>query len=113
MWTAWFIRRFPRSDSRQATRPPEDTRRGAVAGREVVPAGEAGDVTDVAEHRGGYRGADPEDLGHGGAGGPDSRRELLLDVAALDIDAAQAGRELLSQDPAGRPSCAARLDLVE
>jgi hypothetical protein len=30
MWTAWFIRRFPRSDSRQTTRPPEDTSAGAV-----------------------------------------------------------------------------------
>jgi hypothetical protein len=30
MWTAWFICRLPRSDSRQATRPPEDTSVGAV-----------------------------------------------------------------------------------
>jgi len=30
MQAAWFIRRFPRNDSRQATRPPEDTSVGAV-----------------------------------------------------------------------------------
>jgi hypothetical protein len=79
----------------------------------MVPAGEAGNVADVPEDRGGDRRADPEDLGHGGAGGRDGHGELLLDVAALGIDAPQVGEELLGQDPAGRPGGAARLDLVE
>src|SRR5512140_288499 len=30
MWLAWLSRRLPRSDSRQAFRPPEDTSAGAV-----------------------------------------------------------------------------------
>jgi len=30
MWMAWLMRRFPRSDSRQVVRLPEETSIGAV-----------------------------------------------------------------------------------
>jgi len=59
------------------------------------------------EHSGGHRGAHSEDLRHRRARGLDRRRELLLDVAALDAGAAQAGRELPGQYPAGHPGGAA------
>jgi hypothetical protein len=114
MRAAWFIRRFPRSDSRCAPAARGHLgRRSAVIGGEAARAGEAGDVTDVADHRGGHRGADPEDLRHRGARGPDRRREFLLDVAPLDVDAAQVSQELLGQHPAGHPGRAARFGPVQ
>ena len=79
----------------------------------MVPAGEAGDVADVPEHRGGYRRPDPEDLCHGGTGGLNGSGQLLLDVTPLDIYAAQVGQELPGQYPAGCPGCAARFGLLE
>jgi hypothetical protein len=69
-------------------------RRGGVTGGQAVRAGEPGDVADIAGHRGGHGRADAEDLGHGGARGPDRRGQLLLGVAALGVEAAQAGQEL-------------------
>jgi hypothetical protein len=88
-------------------------RRGAVISGEAVLAGEPGNVTHVADHGGGHRGADPEDLRHRRARGPDRHDQLVLDVAPLDAGAAQVGQELLGQLPAGRPGSAARLHLVQ
>jgi hypothetical protein len=64
-------------------------RRGAVAGGEVVPAGEAGDVTGLADDGGGDHRADPEQAGQAGAGRPDGGVQLLPGITLLGIDAAQ------------------------
>jgi len=56
-------------------------RGGAVAGGEVVPAGEPGHVADVADDRGGDDRAGPEQPGQAGPGCPDRRGELLPGLA--------------------------------
>jgi hypothetical protein len=95
---AWFIRRFPQRQSvRDASAGRHLRRRGAVVGCEAVGAGEAGDVADVAEHGSGHCGADPEDVRHRRARGPDRRRQLL-DIAPLDVDAAQVGEITLMDE---------------
>jgi len=110
LWMAWFSRRFPRSDSRQMMRLPEDTSAGAVPlqAAKQSRAGEPGDVADVAGHGGGHRGASAGHLGHGGAAGPDRRGQLAPGVASRGVEAAQAGQELAGQLAAGRLDRAAR-----
>jgi hypothetical protein len=99
MWIAWLMRRLPRSDRRWTLRFPEGhlDRRGAVAGGEVVAAGEAGHVGDVADDGAGDDRADAGHLGEGGAGGPDRGGELLAGVAQLGIQAAHVPGELGGQ----------------
>jgi hypothetical protein len=63
--------------------------RGAVAGGEMVPAGEAGHAGGVADHSGGDDRAAPEDLGDRGARRLDHHGQPLLRVAHLGVDAAQ------------------------
>jgi hypothetical protein len=98
---------------------PGETPAGAVPfqGGEVIPAGEAGHVADVANDRGGDHRADPEQLGQAGPGRGDGNRELLSGVAHLCAGAAQVGGELGGELPAaaatapevvtGPSSCAA------
>jgi len=69
-------------------------RRGAVAGGEVISVSEAGHLADLADRRGRDDGADAEQPGQRGAGGPDGGGELLLGIAHLGIDAAQVRQEL-------------------
>jgi hypothetical protein len=97
--------RLPRSDSRQAFRPPEDTSTGggAVEGGEVVPAGEPEHLAHVADHGAGDDRADAEQTGQAGAGDPDRCGQLLVGVAQLGIEAADVVDELGGQ-------LAARLD---
>jgi hypothetical protein len=104
MWTAWLRRRFPRRDSRQVFRFPEDTSIGAVplTGGEVVPAGEAGNISDVAGHGGGDHRPGAEDLGERGAGCPDRHGETLPGVAHLRVDPAQVAGELGGELAAGQ-----------
>jgi hypothetical protein len=83
-------------------------RRGAVIGREPVPAAEPGHVADIADHGRGDDRADPEDLSQGGAGGADRHRQLLLRLEQQGIDAAQVGHELGRQFGAGLLHGAAR-----
>jgi hypothetical protein len=115
MWMAWFRRRFPRRDRRQAIRLPEDTSIGAVpvVGGETVPAAEPGHVAGIADHRSGDDRARPEDLGQGRAGGADCRGQLLLRLPQQGTGAAQAGHELGCQFGAGLGHGAARLGLLQ
>jgi hypothetical protein len=103
MCTAWLRRRLPRRDSRQALRLPEDTpgRRGAVIGGEVIPAGEPGRVTGLADDNGCHDRAHAEDPGEGGAAGLDRRRQLLPGLVHLGVDPAQVPGEVSGQLAAG------------
>ena len=87
MWMAWLMRRLPRSERRWILRFPEDTSTGggAVVGGEVIAAGEAGHVGDVADDGAGDDRADAEHLGEGGAGDLDRGSELLAGAAQLGI----------------------------
>ena len=69
-------------------------RGGAVVGSELVSAGEAGDVGDVAEDGGGDDRADTEDAGHGAAGGADGGRDRLPGLGQHAVQAAQVSGEL-------------------
>ena len=86
---------------------------GAVVGGEVIPAGEAGDADDVADHGAGDDGADAEDLRHGGAAGLDRCGQLRTGLAQLDIEIAQVGQELAGEFVAGLGDGAGRGDLPE
>jgi hypothetical protein len=68
----------------------------------VIPAGEAGHVADLTDHRGGDDGAGAEDLGHGGARGLDRSRELVLGVSHLRAGPAQVVKECGGELAAGR-----------
>ena len=88
-------------------------RRGAVAGGEVIAAGEPGHVGDVADHGAGAGRAEPEDLGEAGARGPDGRGQLLLGIAELGIQVAQVLQELAGQFVVRRCDRAGRRDLLQ
>jgi len=62
---------------------------GAVVGGEVVAVGEPGDVGDVADDGGGDHRADAEELGQGGARGPDRGGDLSAGLPQLGVEAAQ------------------------
>jgi hypothetical protein len=76
-------------------------RSGAVTGGEVIAAGEAGHVGDVADDGAGDDRADAGHLGEGGAGDLDRGGELPAGVAELGIQAAHVLGELGSQLGAG------------
>jgi hypothetical protein len=82
-------------------------RGGAVAGGEVIAAGEPGHAGDVADHCAGVDRAEAEDLGEAGARRSDGRGQFLLGIAELGIQAAQVLQELAGQlvargpDPGG------------
>jgi hypothetical protein len=76
-------------------------RGGAVIGGEVVAAGEAGHVGDVADDGTGDDRADAEDLSEGGAGGLDRGGELLAGAAQLGVQAAHVPGELSGELGAG------------
>ena len=67
----------------------------------MAAAGEAGHVGDVADDGAGDDRADAEDLGEGGAGGPDRGGEFLAGAAQLGIQAAHVLEELGGQLGAG------------
>jgi len=79
----------------------------------VIPAGEPGDVTGLADDDGGYDRANPEDLGRGGPGRRDRGREALPGVAHLLVDAAQVRGELAGEVAAGSCHRAIGLQLIE
>ena len=112
---AWLMRRFPRRDSRQVLRFPEDTSIGAVplTGGEVVPAREAGNVGDVADHGGGDDRAHAEDLGERRPGCLDHHGQLLLRLTHLDAGAAKVFQELGSELAASHLNGPGRLGLLE
>ena len=69
----------------------------------MVAAGKAVHVGDVADDGAGDDRADAEQLGEGGAGGPDRGRELVAGVAQLGVQAAHVLEELAGQLGAGPP----------
>ena len=76
-------------------------RGGAVIGGEVIAAGEAGHVGDVADDGAGDDRADAEHLGEGGARDLDRGSELLAGAAQLGIQAAHVLEELSGKLGAG------------
>ncbi len=68
----------------------------------MIAAGEPGNVAGVADDGPGVDGADAEDLGEGGARGPDRGGELLLGLAELVVEVAQVGEELGGELGAGQ-----------
>ena len=101
---AWFSRRFPRRDSRQALAAAGGhlDGRGALIGGEAVPAGEPGHVLDVADHGRGDDRADPGQAGQAGASGLHRGGERLPGRAQLRVDAAQVLKERGGELAAGR-----------
>src|SRR5690349_22474604 len=99
-------------------------RGGAVVGGEAVPGGEPGHGDDIADDGGGNDRADAEDLREAGAGRLDRGGQLLLDLAPLGVQVADAGQQFGGELPArlgGRarwpnlaedPGCTACGDLV-
>ncbi len=83
---------------------------GAVAGGETVAAGEPRDVASVADHGAGDDRAHAEDLGDGGAAGPDRCGQLLPGLAPLGIEVAQVIEELAGELTAGLGNGAGRRD---
>ena len=88
-------------------------RRGAVIGGEVVPAREAGNVGDVADHGGGDDRAHAEDLGERRPGCLDHHGQLLLRLAQLDVEAAEVVKELGSELAARHLNGPRRRSLLE
>ena len=74
-------------------------RRGAVPGREVVPAGEPVDVADVGQQPRCAGGADAVQLQQRGSAGFDEDRDLFLAGLDLAVDAFQL-RDQLGGEPA-------------
>jgi hypothetical protein len=103
MWMAWFSWRFPRSETRCTTRPPEENSTGAVpvVGGVVVPVAEPTDVAAVADEHGGEDRADAEQVGNGGARGPDGIADPLVRGLELGVEAADVVEELDGQVVAG------------
>jgi hypothetical protein len=85
-------------------------RRSAVAGGEVIAAGETGGMADVAEDRRGDDRPGPEQPGQAGPGRPHRGGELLLGVTHLSIDAAQVPGELGGELAAGHRNAAGGCD---
>jgi hypothetical protein len=77
-------------------------RGGAVVGGEVIAAREPGNVAGVSDDGPGVDGADAEDLGEGGARGPDRGGQLLPGVPQLGIKVAQVSEELGGELGAGQ-----------
>ena len=79
MCRARLMRRFPARESRCRFWSPEEAsmRCGAVPGGEVAAAGEAADVTDVAEQPGRAGRADAVQLLQAAAGGVDQLGQFL------------------------------------
>lgn len=67
----------------------------------MVGAREPGYVADVTDNGPGDNGADAEDVGEGGARGPDRGGELLVGLAELVVEVAQVGEELGGELGAG------------
>ena len=78
----------------------------------MIPVSETGHLADVADHRGRDHGADAEQAGQSGAGGPDRGGELLLGITHLGIDAAQIRQEL-GRAPSGTPVEVRPLDFAD
>src|SRR5882757_4765609 len=104
MWMAWLSRRFPRLLSRQALALAGGhlDRRGPVIGGEVVPAGKAGHVADVADDSGGDDRAHPEKPGQARPSRLDRGGELGPGLADPGVDAAQVLGERRGELAAGR-----------
>jgi hypothetical protein len=79
----------------------------------VVSAGEACDITGVADYGAGDDRADTEDLGERGPARPDRRGQLLLRLAQLGIEAAQVTEELPGKLAAGLRDHAGRRDRIQ
>src|SRR6516165_5683533 len=104
MRMAWLSRRFPRRDSRQIVRWPEDTSIGAVplqAAKWSRPGNRDTSRTSPST-RGGDDRADPEQAGRAGPGRGDGDRELGAGLPDPGIDAAQVIKEGRGQLAAGR-----------
>ena len=103
MRMAWLSRRFPRRDSRQIVRWPEDTSIGAVplqAAKWSRPGNRDTSRTSPST-RGGDDRADPEQAGRAGPGRGDGDRELGAGLPDPGIDAAQVIKEGRGQLAAG------------
>ena len=88
-------------------------RGGAVAGGEVIPAGEPGDVPGIADDGVGDDGADAEDLSQRGVARLDRCGQLLPGLAQLGIEVAQVLQELAGELVAGLGDGASRRDLLQ
>jgi hypothetical protein len=86
---------------------------GAVPGGEMVTAGEAADIADVAQQPGGAGRADPVELLQRAAGGLDQFGELLVRSFDLLVDDGDLRDELRGQLPAGAADDVAGPDRVE
>jgi hypothetical protein len=75
-------------------------RRGAVPGREVVPAGEPVDIAGVGEQPGCAGGADAVQLEKRGTPGLDEGQDFFLAGLDLAVDAFQLADQLGDQPPA-------------
>jgi len=88
-------------------------RRGPVVRGEVVPAGEAGHVADVADNSGGDDRADAEQPGQAGAGRGHGSGEFLAGLADPGVDAAQVLQERRGELAARGRHRVRRRDLLE
>ncbi len=93
------MRRFPRSDSRQVLRFPEDTSTGAVPLQEAKWSLVGNRVTSVTSPITVpvLTGPKAEDLGEAGTRGSDGRGQLFPGLAELGIQASQVLQELAGQ----------------
>jgi hypothetical protein len=86
--------------------------RGAVVGGEMIPAGEPGHVSDVADHGGRNDRADAEDLRQAVTRRADRRCELLLRLEHLLVLAAHIRQDVGGEVDAGLPRGVVRVVLA-
>lgn len=79
----------------------------------MIGAREPGHIPDVTDDGPGDDGSDAEDVGKGGARGPDRRGELLPGLAELVVEVTQVGEELGGELGPGQRDGTGRVSLLQ